>query len=77
MRDMKMNAYEILQLMWAGYISISQQNRTDGGFPYAELDLETEEADMWLDSILNHENYLASSLDDDGIYQPCLAIAHE
>jgi hypothetical protein len=67
-----MNAYEILELMWAGYIAICQESRLDAGLPYGELDLSNAEAEEWLDAILNKGSRLSSYLDDGGFYQPCL-----
>jgi len=67
-----MNAYEILELMWAGYVTICQESRLDAGLPYGGLGLSIVEAEEWLDAILNKGSRLLSYLDDGGFYQPSL-----
>ena len=75
MRDMKMSAYEILQLMWAGYTRIMEDTGGNLCAPYADLNLTLDEANEWLNNIQNNGLRISSYLDGSGICQPCLVDA--
>ena len=65
-----MTNLQILQLMWLGmqYATFSSSS----ALPYADLELTLAEADDWMHSIQHEGLYLATMVDNDGFYQPCL-----
>lgn len=45
---------------------------SNSALPYADLELTLAEADDWMHSIQHEGLYLATMVDNDGFYQPCL-----
>lgn len=63
-----MSSLEILELMWAGMASVDQHKV----LPYADMDLDPDEADQWLFDIQHKGLCLSTFINNYGFYEPCL-----